>query len=639
VSFLNELLKYTRLPEVRTILAVAAFAAITVVTIATARYQMFTTVASYQDEGYMLVALKSFVNHGSLYDYVFTQYGPFFYEFWGGIFSLFDIPVVQSSGRDAVLVVWVLTSLVSGVTMLRITGSILLGLATQALVFPALSVFANEPMHPGSLICLLLATILGLACFFRLRPSLWSAALLGATVAALVLVKINVGAFALAALLLSCVVVYPALDARRWLRIVVEAGVVLFPFVLMAAELGESWALHYAVHVAVAMLAIVIVLRTRSFEPRANQELLWLGGGFVAMVVVVCGAILATGTSVSGLIEGVITQPLRQSDAFKIPMVLADRVYAFDLLALAGAAGYWFTTRRGARPGTLWQALIGALSILIGVEMALSVIGKTFPADTLTVPGYQFSFLAFAWLALAPVPGEDRPTAFARLLLPSLAVLQAMHAFPVAGSQVLWSTFLLIPVGALCVANGVRQLASLTGAGNERWALAAIGGLTAVFLVGFIVNTALQVPLKTARATYESRVALDLPGSARIHLSPEEVDLFRSITAEIDRNCDSMLQLPGMGNFYIWSEQEPPTGYVATAWPTLFDDAHQEKVVEQTRSIRGLCLLRNVGIAEGWSAGPVPDGPLVSYLEEGFELIVNIEGYELLKRPGTGRPS
>ena len=639
MSFLDQLWKDMRLPAVRAILAVAGFAAITVVTIATARYQMFTTYASYQDEGYMLVALKSFVNHGSLYDYVFTQYGPFYYEFWGGIFSLFDIPVVQSSGRDAVLLVWVLTSLAFGVAMLRITGSILLGLATQALVYPALSVFTNEPMHPGSLICLLLATILGLACLFRPRPSLWPAALLGATVAALVLVKVNVGVFALAAVLLSCVVVYPVLDGRRWPRLAVEAGVVLLPFVLMASELGEAWARLYAIHVAVAMLAIVIALRARSFEPRANQELLWLGGGFVAMAGVVCAAILATGTSVSGLIEGVVIQPLGQSDAFKIPFGIADRAYAFDLVALTSAAGYWFATRRGARPGTLWQALIGALSILIGVEMALSVIGKTFPADTLTLPGYQFSFLAFAWLALVPVPGEDRATAFARLLLPSLAVLQALHAFPVAGSQVLWSTFLLIPVGALCVANGVRQLAALTDARDERWALAAIGGLIAVLLVGFIVDTALRVPLKTARTTYESRVALDLPGSGRIHLSPEEVDLFRSITAEIDRNCDSMLQLPGMGNFYIWAEQEPPTGYVATAWPTLFDDAHQEKVVEQTRSIRGLCLLRHNGLAESWSAGPVPDGPLVSYLEEGFEPLVNIDGYELLKRPGTGRPS
>lgn len=639
MSFLKELLKYARLPEVRAILAAAGFAAITVVTVATARYQMFTSVANYQDEGYMLVALKSFISHGSLYDYVFTQYGPFFYEFWGGIFSLFGIPVVQSSGRDAVLVVWILISLGLGVAMLRITGSILLGLATQALVYPALSVFANEPMHPGSLICLLLAMILGLACFFRVRPSLWPAALLGATVAALVLVKINVGVFAVAAVLLSCVVVYPALNGRRWLRTAMEAGVVLLPFVLMAAELGEAWARLYALHVAVAMLAIVIVLRARSFEPRANQELLWLGGGFVAMVAVVCAAIFATGTSVAGLIEGVIIQPLGQRDAFKIPLGLADRVYAFDLLALTSAAGYWFATRRGARPGALWQAMIGALSILIGVEMAFSVIGKTFPADALTLPGYQFSFLAFAWLALAPVPGEDRATAFARLLLPSLAVLQALHAFPVAGSQVLWSTFLLIPVGALCVANGVRQLAALTGARNERWALAAIGGVTAVLLVGFIVDTGLRVPLKTAREAYESRVALNLPGSGRVHVSPEEVDLFRSITVEIDRNCDSMLQLPGMGNFYIWAEQEPPTGYVATAWPTLFDDAHQEKVVDQTRSIRGLCLLRHNGLAEGWSGGPVPDGPLVSYLEEGFEPLVTIEGYELLRRPGIGRQS
>ncbi len=632
MSFFSELVKYVRLPTVRAILAVAGFAAVTAATIAVSRYQMFTIVQPYEDEGYMLVALRSFVEHGSLYDYVFTQYGPFFYEFWGGIFSAFGIPVVQSSGRTATLVAWVVTSLGLGLATLRMTRSILLGLGVQMVVFSALTVFVNEPMHSGGLICLLLAAIVGSACLLRARPAVFGAALLGAALAALVLVKINVGAFAFAAVLLACVVSYPAFGRVRWFRVVVEIGVVLLPFVLMASDLGEGWARQYALHVAVAMLAIVAVLRSRRFEQRADEELWWLGGGFVVMALAICVAIVGAGTSVSGLVEGVITQPLRQGDAFTIPLGLSDRVYLFDLLALAGAAGYWFASRHGASPGAAWKALIAALSIVIGVEMALAVIDKALPSDLVELPGLQFSFLAFAWLALVPVGEEDRATAFARLLLPPLAVLQAMHAFPVAGSQVLWSTFLLVPVGAICVANGVRGLTLSVGSSERRWALAGAGALATVLLAIFLVNNTLRFPLRDSRALYDSRVALDLPGSGRVRLAPEEVQLYHQITAAIDANCASMLQLPALGNFYVWADQEPPTGYVATAWPTLFDDAHQERVIEQTRSIQELCLLRNTTLAEGWSAGPIPDGPLVGYLEEGFEPVATFGAYELLKR-------
>jgi hypothetical protein len=235
-------------------------------------------------------------------------------------------------------------------------------------------------------------------------------------------------------------------------------------------------------------------------------------------------------------------------------------------------------------------------------------------------------------VALIPGPEEDRSVAFARLFLPVLAVLQALHAYPVAGSQDFWGTILLAPVGAVCIATGVRRLLAMRTQERERYALGAAALVAGLVALVFLANTTLREPLRTSRAFYESRVPLGLPGSGRIHLAPEEVDRYRAITGAIKSNCASLLELPGLGNFYIWSEQEPPTGYVATAWPTLFDDAHQERVVEQTRSIDDLCLLRYTSLAEGWSGGPVPKGPLVTYLEEGFQPIFSREGYELLRR-------
>jgi hypothetical protein len=44
----------------------------------------FSQFAPYDDEGTMLVAIKSFVQGDPLYSGLYTLYGPFFYELYGG---------------------------------------------------------------------------------------------------------------------------------------------------------------------------------------------------------------------------------------------------------------------------------------------------------------------------------------------------------------------------------------------------------------------------------------------------------------------------------------------------------------------------------------------------------------------------
>jgi len=638
VSVFGEAARLWSLPRVRIAVAVVAFAGLTALTYLIAHPRMFTGFAPYDDEGYMLTALKAFVNHGDLYDRVFTQYGPFYYEAWGGLFAIFGIPVDHDSGRAVVMVVWILTSLTIGVAAMRMTGSLLLGLAAQMLVFGALAVFTNEPMHPGGIICLLLAAIVAISCLVGERESLYAIVALGGAVAALVLVKINVGFFALASLALACVVSYRVLADRRWLRPLVEAGFVLLPPALMLGKFDQSWARDYSIHVSIAALAAVIVLRARESERRPQEELGWLLGGFLAIGLTVCLAIAAAGTSPGGLVDGVIGQPLRQSDAFTIPMVFAERFVAVDLIALAGALAYWYASRRRrGPPAGAWLAAISLLGIAIGVAMAPSVAGKTFPFDDGSVLDYPLSMLGFCWVALiAPPPGARPPAAFARLLLPLLAVLQALHAYPVAGSQTLWSSFLLIPVGAICVANGVRGLYRVLDGRPERPALVAAGAVGAALLLWTIFDHSMREPLHEARGAYDASVSLDLPGAESIRVPEAEAELYGEIAATIRRRCPALVMLPGMDSFYLWSEQEPPTDYNATGWPTLFDAEHQRQVIADTRAIEGLCLLRNLPLAEGWSGGTIPPGPLVRYLHRGFVPLASFGDYRLLKREGVG---
>ncbi|HVW47370.1 MAG TPA: hypothetical protein VHA76_09980 [Solirubrobacterales bacterium] len=623
--------------RLRIVVALVGFVAVTIATALIAHPRMFTGFANYDDEGYMLTALKGFVNHGELYDRVFTQYGPFYYEFWGGIFQLFGLSVNHDNGRTVTEVVWVLSGLLLGVSLWRMTGSIVIGLATQILGFAPLFVLTNEPMHPVGIIALLLSTIVLISTFVRERQSPYAMAILGAAVAALLLVKVNVGAFAVISVVLACVVSYPVLWRRRWLRYAIEALFVLVPILLMYGKFDLGWARHYAFHVAISALAVVFVLHARETGRRVGSDLRWLVGGFLVLAIVSCVAILGAGTSIHGLIDGVIKQPLRQADAFSIPMGLSKRIYAFDFIALGAAVTYWFAARyRSAAPGPTWRAIWAIFAIVVGFTMIYAVPGQSLPFNANTLEGFPLSMLPFCWVALIPTAPGERTPSFARLLLPLLAVLQSLHGYPVAGSQIQLSALLLVPVGALCVGNGVRGIAAVTEMSADRIALVGLATVATVVLGWFTVNVYLKEQISLARGNYNAGFSLGLPGSSKIHLgSEEEVVIYRSVVHGIDQNCAATLMEPGMDSFYLWSEQEPPS-YTATGWETLFDVEHQEKVIEDTRADRQLCLLRNNGLQAGWGE---KEGILTRYLEQGFEPIGKWGEYELLRREGPYKGS
>lgn len=616
--------------RLRIAVTLLGFAAVTVVTVLIAKPSMFNGFTSFDDEGYMLTALKSFVHGEHLYDQVFTQYGPFYYEAFGGVASVFGITVTHDAGRTMTMVLWLAASLVLGLGTLRITRSIVLGLGTQILSFNVLTILAGAQMHPVGIIGLLLGVIVAIAAFVRERQSSYAMVLLGMAVASLFLVKINVGAFAVISLAVACLWTYPVLWRRRWLRLGAEAFIVVLPLLLMTSNIDQGWARHYAVHVMLAVLAVVLALEVRAKGERESGDLRWLVVGFLGFVVLSCLVIIACGTSLHGLFDGVIGQPLRQADTYVNPLHLSRRLYAVDLLGVVGAAAYWFALRRRpGPPGKTWYAIWSVFAIAVGVVMAFSVTGQVVLYNTEGLGGYQFSMDAFIWVALvATVPAERSDTGFARLLLPLLAVLQTLHAYPVAGSQMWLANLLLVPVGALCVANGVRGLARVTEVAVDRLAIAGVAIAATVVLGLFSVNTFLREPLDKARAAYDGGVALDLPGSHDIHLSQEEVTKYTQISEAIKENCKALVMEPGMDSFYLWAEMEPPS-FTATGWETLFDDEKQEKVVEDIKPLHGLCLLRNYGIQQQWGIG---DGPLVTYLEHGFKQIGGGFGYELLRR-------
>lgn len=196
----------------------------------------------------------------------------------------------------------------------------------------------------------------------------------------------------------------------------------------------------------------------------------------------------------------------------------------------------------------------------------------------------------------------------------------------------MWSAFLLVPVGAVCVAGGCRGLARLLGDEVERRAVGAVAAVAATVAILVIANVFLRQQLETAQARHDESVSLRLPGAAEVRVPLPEARVYRKVTRAIDDYCASLVMLPGMNSFYVWAEREPPTDFNSGAWMKLFDDARQREVIAATRKVENLCLLENQQYLAYWMRGETPRGPLVRYMHRGFRPLATIGGYRLLRR-------
>src|SRR3990170_4471367 len=72
---------------------------------------LFTVFHPYDDEGYILISLRGYLDGASLYDHVYSQYGPFYHVAFGAIFRLLGLDPVNDTARFVTFVLWLGTSL------------------------------------------------------------------------------------------------------------------------------------------------------------------------------------------------------------------------------------------------------------------------------------------------------------------------------------------------------------------------------------------------------------------------------------------------------------------------------------------------------------------------------------------------
>lgn len=610
-------------------LAVGVLGISTLLTAITGYLTLFSRMQEYDDEGYLLVSVQQFLAGGGLYDRVYSQYGPFYYELMAGLFSIPGLTLGAAGVRLATLAFWVGAGLLAALVGARIAGSVLVGLCLQLLVFLVLIPVVNEPLHPGTLTSLLLLAMVGIATLVPAGRMAVTMCAIGALAGAVLMTKINVGVFTVAALGVSAAVGFPALRRRRGLAALVGLLAVALPTALMAGQIGHPWVRAYALVMTLAVVATLLATRSLVPDPlRHAQELLWAAaGGAVVCLLAIVGA-LASGSTPAGLLAGIVTEPLGHPRAFSVPLHVPTSIVVIAILSTALAAlhagsarGRAFLVRHAGFEG--WIRILAGLGIWFAATAATSADARFLAAS------------ALIWIAVAPPTSRGAGTVgpFLRLFVCSLALFQGLHAYPVAGSQVAFSALLMLPVGAICLVDGLGVL----GANLRVVARPRIPGLIVTLVPLALACAALVcIVLSPATATYAAGRPLSGRGAGGIRLPAAQAVTDSEVVDTLRRRCATYYSMPGLNSFYELSGETPPTPLNATAWMYLFDSRRQAEIVSRLEQTPGLCILRNQAMIDFWRVGrPLPEGPLANYIQTRF-LRVEVHGdYEILTRGGA----
>jgi hypothetical protein len=598
---------------------------------------MFSIFNGYDDEGTLLVSVQAFAEGKTLYSDIYSPYGPFYYELFGGFFALTGWDITTEASRTIVIVAWLLTAFLFGLTTQRLTGRLLLGLAGMLVAFNILDVVVLEPMHPHGLSALLLAAFILLAASFTSRWLLASGAGAGALLAALVMTKVNLGAYAVAAVVLAAVLTVEPLHRRAWLRWLAIAAFLAMPLAIASRDLSQEWARSLIASEILAGGAVIAAAWPS--RPRRDEDddglIDWLivaATAFIAVLGAILLAVLLTGPSFGDVYDGTVRLAMRVRDTLSIPFNSSPAAVDWGIAALAAAVLVsWLRPTSAGRPA-LWP---GLLRIAAGLAIWFTT-SQTSPVAFGPAPGNPDALaLALAWVAAVPPAGaaEAPRKRFLRVLLPALAVAETLQVYPVAGAQVVIAALIYVPVGALCIADGLAALRAWSAAGGAV-PLQRFGIVATVAIVALAAKFGMDVARTATRTaiSYDEQQSLPFPGAGRMRLPAEQATEYEAMVGLLrDNRCSAFIAYPNVNSLYLWSGIEPPVLTPPGAWITTLDAAEERRVVAQLRASPRPCAIRNETQAGMWLSGrPRPELPLDNYIFNRFEPVRQVGQFEFL---------
>ena len=567
-----------------------------------------THFSEYDDEGFMLMTLRQYLEGLPLYDRTYTEYGPFYYMLLGGVFR--GVGVTHDAIRATTILFWLLVSAGWATCVWRWRRSLAWSIVTFLTTAGILRALQAEPGHPQSLVLLLYAVTFVAASFSSTSPVL-AFATIGAAGAAMLLTKINVGAFLVAALVAVFVACLPPRSRPWWLAAVVRLLCTLMPAVLMRSHFGNPIAVMQCAIYTFGIWAVLDAQR-RNAAPELDWPVFgWAAVGFLSVVVVTVGSAYAHGTSFTGLFEGVLMQPLRFGGAIPFQKPRHTLELYLDALFCAGGVALW-----------VYHRFCGGLPAYFRTVAAFALIlaGASIPRlATVIAPGVMWLF----------VPEQGRSsTSTSRvpvLLVTVAATLGILMVYPVPSTQSSIAAALVV-LGALAAL--LYSLDEFLEAAVIRWRF-----VSERMLWGSILMTTLSVGAwhLTQVVNLPAQASSHLPHSRLLQLAAVDYETFSDITTRVSARCENLVTIPGMNSFNIWSDLPHPNGLIVSGAMVLFDEQTQLQLVKDFMAASRPCVIFHSGLMQTSARfrQPRPREPFLDLVHQELVRVYERNGYEI----------
>lgn len=580
-------------------------------------YRMHSLFQAYDDEGFLLLTLKQFLDGHKLYDEIFTFYGPFHYACQAFLYRVTGLPVSHDAVRLFSVIPWTVVPLLAAWVVYRASRSMPLAALTHLAVFLGLRFFTWEPGQPQE-ICIVLFVLLA-AALGRKGPGPATAVMAGLLVAMLTLCKVNAGIFAALAVGLTLLLRASSGIVRNVLLTGLVAATALMPALLMQPYHGiwaQRWLFAATATIAGALMAS---LRQRSFTPVPLRDCMIAAAAGLVGIALIVAPFLLSGTTLKGMAHMLLFRVSGGATQFQIPAGFNWLSMVSSAAALLVAAAYFLRPAgRAVSDGILVMKLVfGAFVLSAGLQLQAETI---------------FLYASpWVWLAAVGDGGRENNHADSRAGIVLLAAIQTLWVFPVA-PHILFVDILLIVSAAICLGDSLPELRNRLGSPFPGFGFgrATAAAVFLVVMAGHLYN------LQAAHSIYESMVPLDLPGARSVRVRPDQYRLYHWVVDGIHRNCNGFVTMPGMNSFYFWAEQDSPTLLNLTNWVGSFDDAEQQRMTADFARVTRPCVVLCPSVLRIWLQGrPMPQRPLARWIEEHFQLADSFEDCQLLtwKRP------
>ena len=583
---------------------------------------VFAQFQGYDDEGYLLVTVQQFLQGLPLYDDVYTQYGPAYYLWQQILHGIVGIPATHDATRVITLVVWLGCSALAGIPVWLLTRRLLLTAIGTAIAFFHLTQLTFEPGHPQEL-CLVgvmgavAVAMWGLVARGRLGIS--ATVVIAALAAVTALTKVNVGGFLLGAMTLGLVTSLRGSPWRNPLVWVLAALALATVPGLMYRDLFRTDIASWVVVVWSGLLAVLLAGSEGADEGAVSeQELIAYVAGVAIVSMSLVVAILAEGTSLRALLEGLFVWPLRLPAVFWRPLPVSVFAAAWATLWLAVAV-----CRRRIVSVQRWMP---SISLVFGLMLFLLSITKAYGLLLALAP-------PVVWLLLRDPSLNARERA-ARRILAFAAILLALQAYPMPdGTQIVVGTLLFPVIGLVMLADAQRELSNHH---VPQTAPRSLGRRVALAALAVVVTAATVVRVQRL---YADAVPLQMSGAEAVRVNERDAATYWWLATNLREQCDAFLTAPGLNSLHFWTGIPPVSTLNATLWPILFDAAQQERILARATSVERLCVVWDPRRMEVLMKAPdAASGPLVAWLVREFEPQAAFGGWEFRMRRGS-RPT